>query len=66
LNARYRAAVEVRADSLIDQLLDLADAPIPPELEGAEKSAWLAHLKVRLDTRRYLASKLFPRAYGER
>ena len=30
------------------------------------RSSWIAHLKVRLDTRRYLASKLFPRQYGKR
>lgn len=66
LNARYRAALEDRADSLIDQLLDLADAPIPEGLEGAAKTAYIAHLKVRLDARRYIASKLFPRQYGER
>ena len=66
LAAAYKAAQEDRADTLIDQLLDLADAPIPAELEGAEKTAWIAHLKIRLDTRRYLASKLFPRQYGER
>lgn len=66
LNARYRAAIEDRADSLIDQLLELADSPIPDELEAAERGAFIAHLKLRLDTRRYLASKLFPKQYGER
>lgn len=66
LNARYRDSLEDRADSLIDQLLDLDDAPIPIELEGADKSAWIAHLNVRPDTCRYLASKLFPRQYGKR
>ena len=66
LHARYRAALEDRADSLIDQLLELADSPIPEELEGAERGAWIQHLKLRLDTRRYLASKLFPKQYGER
>ena len=66
LNARYRAALEDRADSLVDAMLDLADEPIPDELEGAERGAFIAHLKLRLDTRRYLASKLFPKQYGER
>ncbi len=66
LNARYRAALEDRADSLIDQMLDLADTPIPENLEAAERGAFISHLKLRLDTRRYLASKLFPRQYGER
>ena len=66
LNARYRAVLEDRADSLIDQLLELADSPIPDELAGPERGAFIAHLKLRLDTRRYLASKLFPKQYGER
>ena len=66
LQARYRAVLEDRADSLIDQLLELADSPIPDELAGPERGAFIAHLKLRLDTRRYLASKLFPRQYGER
>ncbi len=66
LNARYRTALEDRADSLIDQLLDLADTPIPDELEAAARGAWIQHLKLRLDTRRYLASKLWPKQYGDR
>ena len=66
LQARYRSALEDRADSLVDEMLALADTPIPDNLESAERGAWIAHLKLRLDTRRYLASKLFPRQYGER
>jgi hypothetical protein len=66
LNARYRAALEDRADSLVDQMLELADEPFPEALESAERGAWIQHLKIRLDTRRYLASKLFPKQYGER
>ena len=66
LQARYRSALEDRADSLVDEMLALADTPIPDELEAAERGAWIAHLKLRLDTRRYLASKLFPKQYGER
>lgn len=66
LNARYRSALEDRADSIVDEMLGLADTQIPDELEGAERGAWIAHLKIRLDTRRYLASKLFPKQYGER
>ena len=66
LNARYRAALEDRADSLVDEMLGLADTQIPDELGGAERGAWIAHLKIKLDTRRYLASKLWPKQYGER
>ena len=66
LQARYRSALEDRADSLVDEMLALADTPIPENLEAAERGAWISHLKLRLDTRRYLASKLFPKQYGER
>ena len=66
LQARYRSALEDRADSLVDEMLALADTPIPENLEAAERGAWIAHLKLRLDTRRYLASKLCPKQYGER
>ena len=66
LAAAYKAAQEDRADTLVDQLLELADAPIPSDLDSTSKAAWIAHAKLRIETRRYLASKLFPRCYADR
>ena len=66
LQAAYRVAQQDRADLLAEELLELADAPIPQELDGAARAAWVAHTRLRLDIRRYLASKLFPRQWGER
>jgi hypothetical protein len=66
LLAAYRVAQHDRADLLAEELLELADAPIPQELDGAARAAWVAHTRLRLDIRRYLASKLFPRQWGER
>lgn len=66
LSAAYRVAQQDRADLLAEELLELADAPIPEDLDGAARAAWVAHTRLRLDIRRYLASKLFPRQWGER
>jgi len=66
LRAAYQIAVEDRADRLAEQLLELADTPIPEGLDGPSKSAWVQHLRVRLDARKWVTSKLKPKTYGER
>jgi hypothetical protein len=66
LRQRYREAVEDRADYLAEQLIELADSPMPPGLDGPAKAAWVQQLRVRIDTRKWIASKLKPRTYGDR
>ena len=66
LRARYQEAVEDRADRLAEELLELADAPIPQGLDGPGKSAWVQKLRLQVDTRKWIACKLKPRQYGER
>ena len=66
LRRRYNEAVEDRADWLAEELIDLADSPMPPGLDGPSASAWVQQLRVRVDVRKWAASKLRPRAYGER
>ena len=66
LRAAYEDAVEDRADRLAEELIELADTPMPEHLEGKERSAWVQHLRVRIDTRKWAASKLKPRTYGDR
>lgn len=65
LKAKYEIAVEARADYLADELLELADAP-PPDLDGPALTAWINQLKIRLDTRKWIAGKLRPKTWGER
>lgn len=66
LQAAYEAAQQDRADALAEQIIELADTPMPPELEGADKSAWVQQLRLRVDARKWTAAKLHSRRWGER
>lgn len=66
LRRAYDQALEDRADTLADELVDLADQLPPEDLDGPSKSAWVQQLKLRLWARTWAASKLRPRVYGDR
>lgn len=66
LKARYQTAVEDRADRLAEELIELADTPIPEGMDGRAASAWVQQKRVQIDVRKWAASKLKPRTYGER
>ena len=66
LRQRYDQACEDRADRLAEELLELADTPIPEHLDGPGKSAYVNHLRIKIDARKWAACKLYPRRYGER
>lgn len=54
--AMYARALDDRAETLVDQLLPIAD---DPNIETNDK-------RIRVDTRKWIASKLMPRKYGDR
>jgi hypothetical protein len=62
----YEKAVQERADRLADELLELADEEPPEGLEGPAASAWVQRKRLQVDTRKWIASKLKPRTYGDR
>lgn len=66
LQAAYRQAVEDRADRLAEELIELADTPMPDGLDGPGRSAWVQQMRLRVDVRKWAASKLKPKIYGER
>lgn len=66
LQRQYTAALEDRADFLAWQIEMLADSPMPQGMDGASKSAWVQHLRVKLDARKWLAAKMAPKRYGEK
>ena len=66
LKAAYREAQQDRADRLAEQLIELADTPMPEGLDGPSKSTWVQKLRVQIDMRKWSAAKLHPRIYGER
>jgi len=66
LKSQYKQAQEDRADKLVDDLLELVDAPIPEHLDGGERVAYVNHLRLKLDTRKWIACKFRPGMYGDR
>jgi len=66
LATAYEKAVQDRADRLADEILQLSDEPMPEHLEGAMASAWVQQKRMQVDARKWIASKLKPRTYGDR
>ena len=66
LAAAYEKAVQDRADRLADEILQLSDEQMPDGLEGAMASAWVQQKRMQVDARKWIASKLKPRTYGDR
>ena len=66
LRDEYRSACQDRADRLAEEILTLADEPMPEHLEGKERGAWVQQQRLRVDTRKWMAAKLYPKMYGER
>lgn len=67
--AMYARAKDRRADVLAEELIELADEA-PPTVETQFGShvdaAAVAHQKLRIDTRKWVAAKLAPRRYSEK
>ena len=66
LEERYRAAMELRADAIADEIAAIADEEIPGHLQGSDASAWVQQQRLRVDAKKWLSCKLFPRRYGDR
>ena len=66
LKRHYQQAIEDRADRLAEELIELADTPMPDGLDGRQASAWVQQLRLKVDARKWASSKLKPRTYGDR
>ena len=64
--AMYEKAIEDRADRLAEEILELADEPMPAHLEGPMASAWVQQKRMQVDARKWVASKRKPKVYGDR
>lgn len=73
---QYERAREVQADTLADELLDIADDGTNDWMERQSKEGesggyeingeHIARSRLRVDTRKWIASKLKPKKYGDR
>ncbi len=66
LRRAYQLACEARADVLADAIVELADEPIPADLDIAGHGAWVNRQRLRVDSRKWISSKLKPRVWGDR
>ena len=66
LREAYNQAVQDRAAFLAEELIELADEPIPEGLDPASRSAWVQNKRVRLDARKWIASRVYRQVYGDR
>ena len=51
---------------LASQVIDIADEKPPADLDAGQLSAWEQQRKARIDARKWFASKVMPRVYGDR
>ena len=68
---RYARARQRQADAIVEETFDIADDSSNDELvddEGRirQNSEWIARSRLRVDTRKWYASKIAPRLYGDK
>ena len=66
LAERYARAREGLLDAMVDQILTLADAPVPTLENGATDPGMVRQRQLQIDARRWVLSKLAPNKYGDR
>lgn len=65
---QYARAKEESADAMAEEILDLSDGAISVIKGGAEKksSAYAQAVRLQVDTRKWIMSKMKPKKYGEK
>jgi hypothetical protein len=66
LAKQYARARQALLDKLADEILELADAPVPVLDNGATDNGLVRQRQLQVDTRKWFLSKLAPKVYGDR
>jgi hypothetical protein len=66
LAEQYKAAREAMIDKIADDTVALADADPERGPDGKVDSGWVSNQRLKIDTRKWLLSKLAPKKYGDR
>lgn len=66
LAKQYERARQALVDKMADEILELADAPIPILDNGATDNGLVRQRQLQVDTRKWFLSKLAPKVYGDR
>lgn len=60
---QYEAARQIQAETMADEIVSIADGK---GLEGEQLVALSARDRLRVDSRKWVASKLLPKKYGDK
>lgn len=64
---QYAHAREAQADTLVDEIIEIADQPnVRTNADGETVASDPQRDRLRVDARKWVASKLAPKKYGER
>lgn len=67
---QYARAKELQADFLAEEIIEIADDSSKDTIDGAfgplENKEWTNRSKLRVDARKWVASKLKPKKYGDK
>lgn len=68
--AQYARAKEEQAEMLVEDMLDIADDSSNDTIETEKgpipNNEWINRSRLRVDTRKWIASKLLPKKYGDK
>lgn len=62
----FAQAKEDQADAFAEEIVEIADAPVPTDENGRLDSGAVQKQRLRVDARKWIASKLKPKAYGDK
>lgn len=63
---QYAHAKEIGLEEMADEIMEISDEAVAMTGEGKLDGADVQHKRLRVDSRKWLLSKLAPRKYGER
>lgn len=67
---QYARACESRAESMFEDMLDIADETAFDTIQGENgdraNTEWISRSKLRVDTRKWMLAKMQPKKYGEK
>lgn len=67
---QYARACEVRADAIFDEIIDIADDSsqdvLHTEFGEKENKEFVSRSRLKIDARKWIASKLNPKKYGDK
>ena len=65
LSKQYTHAREEQAETLADEIQEICDAEIPVGIDGKIDNGAVNQARLRIDSRKWIASKLKPKRFGD-